>query len=131
MDIQTQTTTKTTVAEVRGAARAFARVLVETEAFQAFEQATERLRQDEPAQHAVKAFQSKQQSLQMMLMLNAVSPEDQEELERLRLAFLSEPSVATYLEAQERIAAICQAAADHLSQRIGLSFAAACGPGCC
>jgi cell fate (sporulation/competence/biofilm development) regulator YlbF (YheA/YmcA/DUF963 family) len=120
-----------TEAEVRVAARAFAEALAESAEFQAFEQASDRLRQDETAQRAIGAYQTKQQSLQAMLMLNAVSAQDQAELERLRQAFLSHPTVAAYLQAQESLTAMCQAAADVLSQRIGLSFTAACGPGCC
>ncbi len=120
-----------TEAEVRAAARAFAEALAESVEFQASEEAAERLRQDETAQRAIGAFQTKQQSLQAMLMLNAVSAEDRADLERLRQAFLSHPTVAAYLLAQENLTAVCQAAADVLSQRIGLSFAAACGPGCC
>lgn len=116
---------------VSDAARAFAQALAESEEFQAFEQTTERLREDEAAQKAIGAFQKKQQSLQMMLRLNAVSAEDRAELERLQQAFLAEPSVAAYLQAQENLTAVCQAAADVLTQRIGLSFTAACGPGCC
>lgn len=131
MEIPIQTTADVTAVEVRKAARAFARALAETAEFQALEHATERLRQDETAQHVVKAFQSKQQSLQMMLILDAVSPEDRDEIERLRQAFFSKPSVTSYLQAQENLTVVCQAAADLLSQRVGLSFAAACGPGCC
>ena len=118
-------------AEVRAAARAFAQALAESDEFQAFEQATDGLRQDETAQRAIEAYQTKQQSLQVSLMLGAVNAEDQADLERLRQVFLSHPTVAAYLQAQENLTAICQAAADLLSQRIGLSFTAACGPGCC
>jgi cell fate (sporulation/competence/biofilm development) regulator YlbF (YheA/YmcA/DUF963 family) len=120
-----------TEAEVRVAARAFAEALAESAEFQAYEQASDRLRQDKTAQRAIGAYQTKQQSLQAMLMLNAVSAQDQAELERLRQAFLSHPTVAAYVQAQENLTAMCQAAADVLSQRIGLSFTAACGPGCC
>jgi len=116
---------------VRQAARDFAIALAETPQFKAFEQASERLRHDQAAQRAIEAYQAKQQSLQMLLMLNAVGREDQAELERLRQAFLAEPSVAAYLQAQADFAALCQAAADLLSRHIGLSFTAACGPGCC
>jgi hypothetical protein len=66
-----------------------------------------------------------------MLMLNAVSAEDQAEIERLRQAFLSEATVVAHFQAQEDLMALCQASADLLSERIGLSFTAACGPGCC
>ena len=126
-----QTTTKTTEADVDIAARAFAQALAESAEFQAFEQAAELLKQDKPAQEAIQAFQKKQQSLQMMLRLNAVSPKDQLELNRLQKAFLDQPSVAAYLQAQDELTTLCKAAAALLSERIGLSFAAACGPGSC
>jgi cell fate (sporulation/competence/biofilm development) regulator YlbF (YheA/YmcA/DUF963 family) len=126
-----QTTTETEDAEVQMAAHAFAQALAESAEFQAFEQASERLRQDETAQQAILAFQNKQQSLQMMLRLNAVSQQDQAELERLQQGFLTQPSVAAYLLAQEELNLLCQAAANQLSEQIGLSFTAACGPGCC
>lgn len=117
--------------DVRTAAHAFAQALAESAEFRAFEETTARLRRDESAQRAITAYQTKQQSLQMMLMLNAASVEEQAELECLRQAFLSEPTVAAYLKARADLMALCQAAADLLSRRIGLSFAAACGPGLC
>ncbi len=120
-----------TEAEVRVAARAFAQALAESAEFQAFEQTADRLRQDKTAQRVIRAYQTKEQSLQAVLMLDAVSAQDQAELERLQQAFLSHPTVAAYVQAQENLTAMCQAAADVLSQRIGLSFTAACGPGCC
>ncbi len=118
-------------AEARAAARAFAQALAESDELQAYERATDVLRRDQAAQRIIEAYQTKQQALQVSLMLNSISAEEQAELERLRQAFLSHPSVAAYLQAQENFTAICQAAADLLSQRIGLSFTAACGPGCC
>lgn len=126
-----QTGTETFDLEVHTAAYAFAQALAESAEFQAFEQAAERLGQDEIAQNAIQAFQDKQQSLQMLLQLNAVSPEDRAELERLRKAFLDQPTVLGYVEAQEKLATLCQAAANLLSERIGLSFTACCGSGCC
>lgn len=126
-----QARTETEDAEMQMAAHAFAQALAETAEFQAFEQSSEWLRQDETAQQAILAFQNKQQSLQMMLRLNAVSPQDQAELERLQQGFLNQPSVAAYLQAQEELNLLCQSAANQLSERIGLSFTAACGPGCC
>ena len=116
---------------VSEAAHAFAQALTETAEHEAFEEASSRLRDDQLAQQAIVAYQSKQRSLEAMLMLNAVSAEDQAELERLRQAFLSEPTVVAYFQAQEDLTALCQASADLLSERIGLSFTAACGPGCC
>ena len=67
----------------------------------------------------------------MMLRLNAVSREDQAELERLQKAFMDHPSVIEYMSTQEALGVLCQAAANLLSERIGLSYSAACGPGCC
>ncbi len=126
-----QTKAEASEAEVKLAAHAFAQALAESAEYQAAEQAADRLRQDKAAQQAILAFQSKQMSLRAMLMLSAVSPQDQAELERLQKAFLEQPSVAAYLKAQEELTALCQAAANLLSERIGLSFASACGPGCC
>ena len=129
--IETETNIFATEIAVREATRAFAQALTETAEYEAFEEAASRLRDDQLAQQAIVAYQSKQQSLEAMLMLNAVSVEDQAELERLRQAFLSESTVVAYFQAQEDLMALCQASADLLSERIGLSFAAACGPGCC
>ncbi len=61
----------------------------------------------------------------MMMRLNAFSPQDQAELERLQKGFMSQPSVIDYLKAQEDLNALCQAVANLLSERIGLSFACA------
>jgi len=116
---------------VRQAARDFARALAETPQFKAFEQAAKRLSSDEQAQQAMQAFQARQQSSRMMLMLNAVSAEETAELERLREAFLAKASMAAYLQAQQDLMVVCRAAADSLSQHIGLSFATSCGSGCC
>ena len=116
---------------VRQAARDFATALAETPQFKAYEQAEQQLRGNQAAQRVIGAYQSKQQSLRMSLMLNAASAEERAELERLRQAFLAESTVAAYLQAQADLMALCGAAADLLSQHIGLSFAAACGSGCC
>lgn len=129
--IETRTNVFSTESAVREATRIFAQALTETAEYEAFEGAASRLRNDQIAQQAIVAYQSKQRSLEALLMLNAVSVEDQAELERLRQAFLSKPTVVAYFQAQEDLMALCQASADLLSERIGLSFAAACGPGCC
>jgi cell fate (sporulation/competence/biofilm development) regulator YlbF (YheA/YmcA/DUF963 family) len=116
---------------VQQAARDFAAALAETPQFRAFEEATELLNQDEVAQRAMSAYQEKQHALQAVLMLNAASPEEQAELERLRNSFLESPSVSDYMLAETNLRAVCQASASLLSQHIGLSFAAACSSGCC
>ena len=116
---------------VRQAACDFAAALAEIPQFVAFETAADRLKHDLKRKKAIEAFQTKQQSLQMMLRLNAVSPEDQAELEQLHQALLSEPSVNAYFEAQTELIPICQAAAELISKSIGLDYAAACGASCC
>jgi len=116
---------------VRQAARDFAVALSETPQFRAHEEATERLNQDPMAQRAIDAFQAKRESLQAMLLLNAVSEADKAELQRLQQMFASAPAVVAYAQAQADLMAICQASADWLSEAIGLNYAAACGSGCC
>lgn len=116
---------------VREAARDFARALAETPQFLALESAEQQLRGDDAAQAAMQAYQAKQQSLQMLQQLNAVSAEEGAELERLREAFLAAPAVVAYLQAQDDFGVLCRASADLISQSIGLSLTAACGPGCC
>lgn len=129
--IPTPTMTDAATAEVRTAARALAQALAETPPFKAFEEAGGALDNDVPAQQAIAAYQARQQSLQMMLQLNAVSPEERAELNRLHQAMLAEPGVVAYLQAQDNVVILCRAAADLLSERIGLNFAAACRSGCC
>jgi cell fate (sporulation/competence/biofilm development) regulator YlbF (YheA/YmcA/DUF963 family) len=116
---------------VHQSARDFAAALAETPQFRAYEEAVERLNRDPEAQRAIDAFQAKQQSLQALLMLNAVSEADKAELQRLQNVFSSTPAVIAYAEAQANLMAICQEAADRLSEATGLNYAAACGSGCC
>jgi cell fate (sporulation/competence/biofilm development) regulator YlbF (YheA/YmcA/DUF963 family) len=116
---------------VRQAAHDFAVALSETPQFKAYEEAADHLNHDPAAQQAIDAFQAKRQSLQALLLLNAVSEADKAELQRLQDIFSSTPAVVAYAQAQADLMAICQAAADRLSKVIGLNYAAACSSGCC
>ncbi len=118
-------------AEALQAAREFAAVLAETPGYQAFDEAQLRLRRDPAAQEAIQSFQERQQSLRMMLMLGALSEADRNDLQRLQREMLAQPTVRAYMEAQEQLSLLCQEAAGLISEVIGLSFAASCGPGCC
>ena len=118
-------------AMVRQAARDFAAALAETPQFSAFEEAQQMLRQDQNAQRVIGAYQSKQQSLRMSLMLGTTTPEERAELERLQEEFLNQPAIARLLHAQNDLMAVCRVTADRLSEPIGLSFAGACKKGCC
>jgi len=113
------------------AARDFAAALAETPQFTTFEDTAEHLHRDEAARRALDAYQSKQQSLQAVLMLNAASDANRAELQRLHAAVVSQPSVAAYAQAQADLMIVCRSMADMLSQAVGLNFAAVCGSGCC
>ena len=118
-------------AQALHAARRFAAVLAETPEFQALEEADLRFRQDAAAQQALYAFQERQQDLGWRARLGLVSDAEKEELRRLQQAMLAQPSMRAYADAQERLGLVCQEAAGLISEVIGLSFAASCGPGCC
>ena len=74
---------------VKQAAQDFAAALAETQQFKAFEQKAYTFHQDQAAQQAMLAYQQKQQSLRALMMLNALSPEQRDELERLESAFIT------------------------------------------
>ncbi len=116
--------------EVRHALDDFAAALGETPQFTRFEQAASALRADEEAQNAIFAYESRQRSLQMLLMLNAASEEEQSELESLRQTVFSSPTVMSYVSAQDDLMALCQAVNDLLSHQLGMRFALRRG-GCC
>ena len=113
------------------AARDFAAALAETPQFKSFEQAAERFRSDQTAQQAMSVYRDKQKELRPLLMLNALSAEQQTELESVKNAFLDQPIVQGYFKAQAELVTLCQAVGDTLSESIGLDYAAACGVSCC
>jgi cell fate (sporulation/competence/biofilm development) regulator YlbF (YheA/YmcA/DUF963 family) len=117
--------------DVERAARGLAAALAETPEFERFERVYVRFRDDERAQAALRAYQEKQGSLQMLFMLNAAGPDQRAELDRLREAWMAEASVKEYLAAQASLAALSQAIDEVLSEYVGLGFAAACRPSCC
>lgn len=116
---------------VKQAAHDFAAALAETPQFKAFEQAAYAFRQDHLAQQALQAFQEKQQSLRALLMLNALSTEQRDELEQLQSTLFNLAVVQDYLTAQAELASLCQVIGDMLSESIGLNYATACGVSCC
>ena len=116
---------------VMQAARQFAEVLAEAPQFQAFEQALFTFRQDAEAQSAIQEFQKKQASLKALLMLNAVSVEDRQELQTLLNRVNQQPSVIAYNQAQGALVAVSQELGDLLSKAIGLDYASVCRTGGC
>lgn len=113
------------------ATRDFAAALAETPQFKSFEQTAERFRNDQTAQQAMSAYREKQKDWRALIMLHALSAEQQIELENLKNAFVNEPTVQEYSNAQTELATLCQALGDTLSESIGLDYAAACGVSCC
>lgn len=118
-------------AVVRQAARDFAAALAMSPEFERMEEAAAVLQADAAARQAMLAYQEKQQALQAVLLLGALSAEEQAELERLRQIYLGQPAVAAYLRAQEELRALCQQAGAALSSHIDFDFASACASGCC
>lgn len=118
-------------AVVLAAVREFAASLADTPQFKAFEQVAERFRLDKRAQQAQKAYQEKQKSWKALIMLNALTPEQRAELESLHSAFVNQPIMQEYINAQTELITLCQAVGDILSEAIGFNFAAACGVSCC
>jgi cell fate (sporulation/competence/biofilm development) regulator YlbF (YheA/YmcA/DUF963 family) len=116
---------------VQHAARDFAAALTASPQFRAFEQAAYAFQEDKAAQSALQAYQTKQQSLQVMLMLNSVSVEERDELTRLYQAFAGRPSFQAYVRSEGDVRTLCQEAGDLLSRHIGFDFAAACASGGC
>jgi cell fate (sporulation/competence/biofilm development) regulator YlbF (YheA/YmcA/DUF963 family) len=132
MTMLTSPLTQLTLAEdVRAAARAFAAALAETPEFQTFEESSVAFKQDPAAQAAVRAFQEKQRSLQMMQQLGMLEEKELDELNRLRDAMMNQPRVRAFVDAQNELTLVFQAASQELSAAIGLDFAGACAPGCC
>ena len=116
---------------VMQAAKQFAETLGDTPQFREFEQSYLDFRQDAEAQSAIREFQKKQASLKALLMLNAVSDEERQELQRLQDRFYHQPSVLRYTKAQEELVTICQDIGDNLSKAIGLDYGASCKTGGC
>lgn len=116
--------------DVMNAVRAFAAALDSTPEFVGFEEYARALKNDEDATNAIHAYQSKQQSLQLMSRLNAVSEDDLSELERLQRAVFDHPTISGYVQAQDQLTALCQTSAVLLSERIGLEFSVK-RSGCC
>ena len=117
---------------VMQAARQFAKALADSPQFQAFEQAYINFKQDTEAQSAIQNFQKKQASLKALIMLNALSAEDRQELQALADSVNQRQSVIEYSQAQTDLVSISQEIGDLLSQAIGLDFGNSCrSGGCC
>ena len=112
------------------AARALAAALAETPEHQAFDQARFSMRDDAVAQRAIRAFQERQIGLSWKLQMGLTSDAEREELQRLQQTMLAQPAVQAYMDTQQHLSLVCSEVSELVSQIIGISFAASCGPGC-
>ena len=112
-------------------ARRFSEALAESPQFKAFEDAYQAFRQDDEVQSAYQTLRSKQESLRMMMMLNAVSDDERQELAKLEKQFYGIETVQRYITAQEALISLCQEVGDIFSDAIGLDFGSACRVGGC
>ncbi len=117
--------------QVREAAAAFAQVLSNTREFWAFEESYQAFKHDRTAQEAVRLFEEKQRALQLLQRSGPIPESEQDELQRLRAKMLGDPKVSVYIEAQDELMVVCQAAVAEISDAIGMDFAGACAPSCC
>jgi len=113
------------------AAADFSYALTETVEYKSFERADDFLRKDVHAQQALSEFQKKWKSSEALMRLNALGIEEQQELERLRQAYITKPSVVAYVQAQADLVELCRVAGNSISQATGLNYAAVCSSGCC
>ena len=117
--------------DVTDAVNAFADALAETPEYAEYQQAALEFQRDASAQEAVRLFQEKQRSAQLMQQLGMVSQEDLTELRRLRRVMSEHPRVSTYFHSQELLKRICQLAMQEINAEIEMDFARGCAPGCC
>ena len=117
--------------QVSDAAQAFAQTLADTPEFRAFEEGYSGFKHDRAAQETVRQFEEKQRALQMVQQLGVLEQAELNELDRLREAMINQPSVRAYVDAQNELTRLCQAAAQELSAAIDLDFASACASSCC
>ena len=95
-----------TTTDVGQALQTLASSVRDTPAFISFERAASNLQNDVEAQYAISAYQSKQRSLQALIMLNALSAEDRTELEQLERAVYTNQTISAYLEGQNALVAL-------------------------
>lgn len=124
--------TRAAEADALTSATTFGGVLRSSPEFAALMAANEVLASDPVAAAAIEAFNARQEDLRMELMMGVVPDDQRAELERLRAAMYSVPSVASYVAATETFQAVCRDTAAVISAQIGIDFAAnSRSGGCC
>ncbi len=119
--------------EILNQAESFARLLRNSEEFQAFLNAQQEMSRDSTAQRAIRDFQQMQQNLQRSRFLGGVKPEEMNRLRQLQKILLEAPAVQKFVQAQEQLIGLFQELSTIISEVIEMDYSAACAPvgGCC
>ncbi len=117
--------------DISNATRDFVNELTQTDHYMKYENASKKFQEDTKAQKALQEYQAKARDLQTKQMFNNVNSSEQQDLERLWIAFLAIESVQEFFDAQGDFQALCRACAQVISDNCGLDYATSCGASCC
>lgn len=117
--------------DLADATRDFVNELTQTDLYGKYENASKKFQEDSKAQKALQEYQVKAKELQTKQMFNNVKSSEQQDLERLWIAFLAIESVQEFFDAQGDFQALCRACAQVISDNCGLDYATSCGASCC
>ena len=123
--------TVSTEQEISSAIRDFVNALVESAHYKKYESMSEKFQNDLDAQKALQEYRAKAKDLQTKQMFNTINPAEQQDLQRLWVAFLGFKSVQDFFDAQGKFQALCIECAQVISDACGLDFATSCSSGCC
>jgi len=117
--------------EISSAIRDFTNALVDSPPYKNYERKSEIFQNDPAAQKALQEYRAKAKDLQTKQMFNTVTEAEQQDIQRLWIAFLGFKSVQDFFDAQGEFQALCRACAQVISDNCGLDYATSCGSSCC
>jgi cell fate (sporulation/competence/biofilm development) regulator YlbF (YheA/YmcA/DUF963 family) len=117
--------------ELSSTIRDFVNALVETAQYKKYDSASDVFQNDQAAQKALQAYRAKARDLQTKQMFNTLAPSEQQDLQRLWIAFQGFKSVQDFFDAQGEFQALCVACVQVISDNCGLDYATSCGASCC
>jgi cell fate (sporulation/competence/biofilm development) regulator YlbF (YheA/YmcA/DUF963 family) len=117
--------------EISSAIRDFVNALVETAQYKKYDSASDVFQNDQAAQKALQAYRAKARDLQTKQMFNTLAQPEQQDLQRLWIAFLGFKSVQDFFDAQGEFQALSRECAQVISESCGLDYATSCGASCC
>jgi cell fate (sporulation/competence/biofilm development) regulator YlbF (YheA/YmcA/DUF963 family) len=106
--------------------KAFLDTLEESETYQQFVEANERLENDEEAMALLEEFQQKQQQMQRSFDQSIM-----QELQELKAEMSENETIQKHQAAQQEFVELLQETDDAISEQIGKQFAQSTGGGCC